>query len=87
VTVRVPYQRPDQPPTPRRPTTEINYPNIAAALHEDRYTGVVGLEAWASGDSHTALQRFRYALTPPAQIRLSGLMTRSFARFAGRSPD
>lgn len=47
-------------------TGEINYPNIAAALHEARYTGVVGLEAWASGDSHTALQRFRDAFTPPA---------------------
>jgi hydroxypyruvate isomerase len=47
-------------------TGEINYPAIAAALHEARYTGVVGLEAWASGDSHTALQRFRDAFTPPA---------------------
>jgi len=40
-------------------TGEINYPAIAAALHDAGYTGVVGLEAWASSDSHTALQRFR----------------------------
>jgi hydroxypyruvate isomerase len=44
-------------------TGEINYPTIADALHEAGYTGVVGLEAWASGDSHTALQRFRDAFT------------------------
>jgi hydroxypyruvate isomerase len=47
-------------------TVEINYPAIAAALHEAGYTGVVGLEAWASGDDYTALQRFRDASTPPA---------------------
>jgi hydroxypyruvate isomerase len=44
-------------------TGEINYPAIARSLHEARYTGVVGLEAWAAEDSHTALQRFREAFT------------------------
>jgi hydroxypyruvate isomerase len=44
-------------------TGEINYRAIAAALDESGYTGVVGLEAWASGDSHTALQRFRQAFS------------------------
>jgi hydroxypyruvate isomerase len=44
-------------------TGEINYPAIADALHEAGYTGVVGLEAWASGDSRTALRRFRQAFT------------------------
>ena len=48
-------------------TGEINYPTVAAALHETGYTGVVGLEAWASSDSHTALQRFRNAFTPSKQ--------------------
>ena len=47
-------------------TGEINYPAIADALHQAGYTGVVGLEAWAAGDSHTALQRFRQAFTRPA---------------------
>jgi hydroxypyruvate isomerase len=47
-------------------TGEINYPAVAGALHEAGYTGVVGLEAWASGDSHTALERFREAFTRPA---------------------
>ena len=46
-------------------TGEINYPAIAAALHDAGYTGVVGLEAWASGDSHTALNRFKAAFTVP----------------------
>ena len=44
-------------------TGEINYPAIAAALHRLGYTGVVGLEAWASGDSVQALERFRTAFT------------------------
>jgi hydroxypyruvate isomerase len=44
-------------------TGEINYPAIAAALHNAGYTGVIGLEAWASGDSHTALDRFKTAFT------------------------
>jgi hydroxypyruvate isomerase len=46
-------------------TGEINYPAIAAALHALRYTGVVGLEAWASGDAVKALDRFRAAFTGP----------------------
>ena len=44
-------------------TGEINYPAIARALREVGYTGVVGLEAWASTDGHTALARFRQAFT------------------------
>jgi hydroxypyruvate isomerase len=58
---------------------EINYPAIAAALHDARYTGVAGLEAWASGDSDTALQRFGDAFTPPAWIRCFGLRTLLYA--------
>jgi hydroxypyruvate isomerase len=44
-------------------TGEINYPAVAAALNRLDYTGVVGLEAWASGDSEEALERFRAAFT------------------------
>ncbi len=44
-------------------TGEINYPAVAAALHDAGYRGVVGLEAWASGDDHVALERFREAFT------------------------
>ena len=47
-------------------TGEINYPAVAAALDRLGYTGVVGLEAWASGDSVQALERFRAAFTIPA---------------------
>jgi hydroxypyruvate isomerase len=47
-------------------TGEISYPAIARALHQAGYTGVVGLEAFASGDSDTALERFRQAFTDPA---------------------
>ena len=47
-------------------TGEINYPAIARALHGAGYAGVVGLEAWASADSHAALERFRKAFTQPA---------------------
>ena len=46
-------------------TGEINYPAIAAALHDAGYSGVIGLEAWASADSHTALDRFKAAFTVP----------------------
>ena len=42
-------------------TGEINYPAIARALADAGYTGVVGLEAWASGDSEVALDAFRAA--------------------------
>ena len=44
-------------------TGEIAYPVIARALADAGYTGTVGLEAFASGDSVTALERFRAAFT------------------------
>jgi hydroxypyruvate isomerase len=44
-------------------TGEIHYPAIAKALFGMGYTGVVGLEGWASGDSEVALERFRQAFT------------------------
>lgn len=44
-------------------TGEINYPAVAAALHDTGYRGVVGLEAWASGDDVSALERFRAAFS------------------------
>jgi hydroxypyruvate isomerase len=44
-------------------TGEINYPAIARVLEELGYRGTVGLEAWASGDSELALERFRAAFT------------------------
>jgi hydroxypyruvate isomerase len=44
-------------------TGEINYPAIARTLGEIGYSGVVGLEAFPSGDSHRALERFRAAFT------------------------
>ncbi len=51
-------------PGRREPGTgEINYPHIARTLDRLGYTGVVGLEGWASGDSDTALERFRQAFT------------------------
>ncbi|WP_123520528.1 TIM barrel protein [Frigoribacterium sp. PhB24] len=40
-------------------TGEIRYPAIAAELRTLGYEGVVGLEAWPSVDSATALERFR----------------------------
>jgi hydroxypyruvate isomerase len=46
-------------------TGEINYPAIARALRDTGYRGVVGLEAWASTDTHTALERFRQVFTEP----------------------
>ena len=39
-------------------TGEISYRNIAIALHEMGYTGVVAMEAWAKGDSDEALDTF-----------------------------
>ncbi len=42
-------------------TGEINYPAVAAALNRLGYDGVVALEAFASGDSLKALDRFRSA--------------------------
>ena len=46
-------------------TGEINYPAVAKALHAIGYRGTIGLEAWASGDDETALDRFRAAFTLP----------------------
>jgi hydroxypyruvate isomerase len=45
-------------------TGEINYPAVAGALDRAGYRGTVALEAWASGDSVVALERFRAAFTP-----------------------
>jgi len=44
-------------------TGEINYPAVAAALNRSGYDGVVALEAFASGDSLLALDRFRSSFT------------------------
>jgi hydroxypyruvate isomerase len=44
-------------------TGEINYPAVAAALAAMGYRGTIGLEAWASGDPVTAVERFRAAFT------------------------
>jgi hydroxypyruvate isomerase len=44
-------------------TGEIAYPAVARALAATGYTGVVALEAWASGDSAAALAAFRDAFT------------------------
>ena len=44
-------------------TGEIRYEAIAQALDDLGYDGVVGLEAWASGDSHEALESFRGAFS------------------------
>ena len=46
-------------------TGEVSYPAVARALAEAGYDGVVGLEAWASGDDETALSRFREAFSIP----------------------
>ncbi|MFD0648319.1 hypothetical protein ACFQ2Y_06080 [Streptomyces malaysiensis subsp. malaysiensis] len=42
-------------------TGEINYPALARTLADLGYTGTVAMEAWASGDSDLALERFRSA--------------------------
>lgn len=42
-------------------TGEINFRNIADALTSMGYDGVVALEAWASGDSVRALEKFHKA--------------------------
>jgi hydroxypyruvate isomerase len=44
-------------------TGEIHYPAVATALRRLEYSGVVGLEAWASGESEQALERFRSAFS------------------------
>lgn len=42
-------------------TGEINYARVAKELKTLGYTGVVGLEGWAAGDSVAALEAFRAA--------------------------
>jgi hydroxypyruvate isomerase len=48
-------------------TGEINYPAIAKALRDIGFTGTIGMEAWASGDSiegsEAALEAFRSAFS------------------------
>ena len=44
-------------------TGEIAYPAIARELKRLGYAGTIGLEAFASGDDHLALRRFRDAFT------------------------
>ena len=44
-------------------TGEINYPAIARALADMGFTGTIGLEGWASGESTAALRAFRSAFT------------------------
>ena len=46
-------------------TGEIRYPAIARVLEELGYAGVVGLEAWASGDPGEAVEAFRSAFSRP----------------------
>jgi hydroxypyruvate isomerase len=50
-------------------TGEINYPAIARELKRLNYAGVIGLEAWASGDDELALRRFHEAFTVPANLK------------------
>lgn len=42
---------------------EIHYPAVAKALRDTGYTGTVGMEAYASGDSVAALEAFRAAFS------------------------
>lgn len=44
-------------------TGEINYPGVARAMRAAGYRGVVAMEAWASGDSEHAVERFREAFS------------------------
>lgn len=44
-------------------TGEINYAAVAKVLRDVDYDGTVGMEAWAAGDSHAALDAFRAAFT------------------------
>lgn len=44
-------------------TGEVSWPFVARALAETGYEGVVAMEAFASGDSDVALERFRDAFT------------------------
>lgn len=65
VTAALPYigeiQIADVPGRCEPGTGEINYAGIAAALTRIGYTGVVGMEAWASGDPDAALDAFEAA--------------------------
>ena len=45
-------------------TGEIRYAGVARALADAGFTGVVGLEAFASADPDAALAAFREAFTP-----------------------
>lgn len=45
-------------------TGEINYANVAKALRDMGYTGVVAMEAFASGDSDAALDTFIETFSP-----------------------
>lgn len=42
-------------------TGEINYPAISRVLRDIGFAGTIGMEAWASADSVTALEAFRRA--------------------------
>lgn len=54
-------------PGRREPGTgEIAYSAVARALDALDYSGVIGLEGWASGDSEAALAAFRSTFTVPA---------------------
>ncbi|MCV7169966.1 TIM barrel protein [Mycobacterium manitobense] len=44
-------------------TGEINYRAVANALRDNGYHGTIGMEAYAAGDSVTALESFRSAFT------------------------
>jgi len=48
-------------------TGEINYGQVSDELINLGYTGVIGLEGWASGDSELALERFRKAFSGKLQ--------------------
>jgi len=51
-------------PGRREPGTgEVNWPFVARALAEAGYDGVVAMEAFASGSTEVALERFRAAFT------------------------
>ncbi len=61
-------------------TGEINYPAIAKALRDIGFTGTVGLEAWASGDSVAALEAFRARLQPSGRPLASNAKSASRAQ-------
>ncbi|ALC06291.1 hydroxypyruvate isomerase [Corynebacterium deserti GIMN1.010] len=49
-------------------TGEINFRGVAAALQAIGYTGVIGMEAFASGDSDDALNAFIEAFSVPSVV-------------------